>query len=203
MQWRRWLRKAWWFIWEDDSLLSWVVNVILAFVLIKFVVYPGLGFMLATTHPIVAVVSGSMEHDGGFERWWGTQESWYVQRGITKDMFKGFPLSHGFNRGDIMVLHGKETVEVGDVIVFQSTLPDPIIHRVIAKGDEYYQTKGDHNPDMNPNEQKILPEQLIGYQKYGKGSVAVLRIPFLGYLKIWAVNMLCLFSPNMIICAYT
>lgn len=56
------LRKLWGFIWEDNSIWSWVVNIILAFIIIKFLVYPGLGFLLNTSHPIVAVVSGSMEH---------------------------------------------------------------------------------------------------------------------------------------------
>ena len=32
-------KKIWWFIWEDDSWASWFVNVILAFVIIKFLVY--------------------------------------------------------------------------------------------------------------------------------------------------------------------
>lgn len=56
------LKKTWNFIWNDDSLLSWVVNIVLAFLLIKFIIYPGIGFLLGTSHPIVAVVSGSMEH---------------------------------------------------------------------------------------------------------------------------------------------
>jgi signal peptidase I len=57
------LRKVWWFIWEDNSVWSWIVNIILAFVIIKFLVYPALGFALGTTHPVVAVVSSSMEHN--------------------------------------------------------------------------------------------------------------------------------------------
>ncbi|MFW6450304.1 MAG: signal peptidase I [Nanoarchaeota archaeon] len=59
---KRWLKKTWKFLWDDDSVLSWIVNIIVAFILIKFVIYPGIGFMLGTSHPIVAVVSGSMEH---------------------------------------------------------------------------------------------------------------------------------------------
>lgn len=62
MDYRKTLKKTWHFIWKDDSIWSWLVNVILAFVLIKYVVYPVLGLMLATSHPVVAVVSGSMEH---------------------------------------------------------------------------------------------------------------------------------------------
>jgi len=57
------LKKIWWFIWESDSIWSWIVNIILAFLIIKFIIYPGLGFMLGTTHPVVAVVSSSMEHN--------------------------------------------------------------------------------------------------------------------------------------------
>ena len=62
MDWKKIWKKTWWFIWESDSIWSWIVNIILAFVIIKFLVYPGLGFVMQTSHPIVAVVSGSMEH---------------------------------------------------------------------------------------------------------------------------------------------
>jgi len=62
MNWKRLWKKTWYFIWESDSILSWIVNIILAFVIIKFLVYPGLGFIMQTSHPVVAVVSGSMEH---------------------------------------------------------------------------------------------------------------------------------------------
>jgi len=57
------IKQIWNFIWHDDSAASWIVNVILAFVIIKFLVFPGMSFALGTSHPIVAVVSGSMEHD--------------------------------------------------------------------------------------------------------------------------------------------
>ena len=56
-------KKTWRFIWHDDSWASWFVNIIIAFILVKFLIYPGLGFILGTTHPVVAVISGSMEHE--------------------------------------------------------------------------------------------------------------------------------------------
>jgi signal peptidase I len=62
MDWKRFWKKTWYFIWESDSILSWIANIIIAFVLIKFVIYPALGFALQTNYPVVAVVSGSMEH---------------------------------------------------------------------------------------------------------------------------------------------
>ena len=55
------LKRLWHFIWEDNSVWSWIANIVLAFILIKFIVYPSLGFVLGTTHPVVAVVSESME----------------------------------------------------------------------------------------------------------------------------------------------
>jgi hypothetical protein len=54
--------KVWYFVWHSNSIWSWVANIIIAFVLIKFLVYPGLGLIMGTTHPIVAVVSESMDH---------------------------------------------------------------------------------------------------------------------------------------------
>ncbi len=187
---KRTLRKIWYFIWEDNSVWSWIVNIALAFVLIKYIVYPGLGFLLSTTHPVVAVVSESMEHNANFDDWWEKSKVWYESNNLQKDMFIGFPFKNGFNEGDIMVLKGKnpESVDIGDIIVFWSARKDPIIHRVIKKWQEndnyYFQTKGDNNANSIANtaldETKISQEQIVGN--------AVLRIPFLGYIKIWFVD---------------
>ena len=187
--------KFWYFIWEDDSVWSWLVNIVLAFILIKFVVYPGLGFLLATSHPIVAVVSGSMHHDSSFDEWWSQAGVWYVENDISKDNFMEFSLKNGFNKGDIMILKGlkPKDIKVGDVIVFQSKRPDPIIHRVVKKrqeGDAYYfQTKGD-NYQTNPtsiktyflDETRISSDNIIG--------VAKVRVPKLGWVKIAFVELI-------------
>lgn len=201
MQFKEALKKIWWFIWESDSWWSWLVNLLLAFILIKFIVYPGLGFVFGTAFPVVAVVSGSMEHDGSFSDWWMStaycssscsQEEWYVGYGITEEQFKEFSFKNGFNKGDIMVLKGvkPKTIKIGDVLVFQSAYGgEPIIHRVVAiSGDEttgfVYQTKGDHNGDSG-NIDKNIQQNVV----YGK---AIFRIPFLGWIKIAFVW---LFSP--------
>ena len=196
------LKRVWHFIWEEDSIWSWIANVILAFILIKFIVYPGLGFILSTSHPVVAVVSESMEHNINFYDWWEENKEWYIENGISKEEFEKFPLKNGFNKGDIMVLVGKKPgqIKLGDVIVFVSHRErprnDPIIHRVVNKFDNgayvTLKTKGDNNEgQINgcnekenecTNETDILEEQLIGK--------AVLRIPFLGYIKIWFVEAL-------------
>jgi len=192
VDWKKTLKKVWYFIWEDNSIWSWIVNIILAFILIKFIVYPGLGFLLSTSHPVVAVVSESMEHNSNFNVWWEKSGNWYVSNDIGKDEFSGFGFKNGFNKGDIMVLKGKapNDLEMGEVIVFWSARRDPIIHRVVNKWQEnevyYFKTKGDNNPASikSPflDETKISQEQVVGN--------AVFRIPMLGYIKIWFVDLI-------------
>jgi signal peptidase I len=196
------LKKTWYFLWESNSIWSWIANVVIAFVLIKFIVYPGLGFILSTSHPIVAVVSGSMEHDGSFDEWWDsfaicegtpcTQKDFYDSYNITKEEFISFSYKNGFNQGDIMVLKGSdaENIDVGDVLIFNNYRPDPIIHRIVRKWEEsdeyYFKTKGDHNfesiSSRSLNETKISSDEIVGK--------AVLRIPYLGWIKILFVKML-------------
>lgn len=193
------LKKLWWFIWEDESIWSWLVNIVLAFILIKFIVYPGLGLLFGTAFPVVAVVSGSMEHDGSFDDWWNSetaicsngrcdQRAWYLEHDIEKEEFLEYPFKSGFNKGDIMVLLGvePENIKMGDIIVFQSQeKADPIIHRVteIEENEGYiFQTKGDHNPTYGPIDKDIIEDNI-----YGR---AVLRIPLLGWIKIAFVSLL-------------
>jgi len=183
------LKKTWHFIWEDDSILSWLVNIVLAFVLIKFIVYPVLGLMLGTSFPVVAVVSSSMEHNTNFEDWWDVNSDYYSNFNIKKDDFKQYIFKNGFNKGDIIVLMGAkpEKVILGDVLVFDGNRNDPIIHRTIKKWNEdnvyYFQTKGDNNPrSISGMEIKISEDRIFGK--------AVFRIPFLGYVKIWFVELM-------------
>ncbi|MFA5797412.1 MAG: signal peptidase I [Candidatus Woesearchaeota archaeon] len=213
------LKKIWHFIWYEDSVWSWIINIIIAFVLIKFIIYPGLGLLLGTNLPIVAVVSESMDHGmvqkctqcnyltesctkyqyeicGQYsdtrtslntDEYWSKCGKWYEDRGITKEMFSTYKMDSGFAKGDIILLKGinYDKLTVGDIIVFQSGLPYPIIHRVV-KIDDVIQTKGDHNSaqieDTNVNEKYVTKDKIIGR--------AWIRIPYLGYVKIWFVDAL-------------
>jgi signal peptidase I len=184
------LKKTWHFIWEDDSALSWIVNIILAIILIKFIVYPGLGLAFGTNYPIVAVVSDSMEHKMSFDRWWSMQGNFYDGKNITMQEFRAMPFRNGFNKGDLMVLLGAppSKVKLGDVIVFMAGKPDPIIHRVVeiknSEGAHIYETKGDHNQNQIVtswlDETNVNEKAVVGR--------AVLRIPYLGWVKIAAVD---------------
>ncbi len=201
MELRQQLKRFWHFIWEDDSFLSWVVNIILAFIIIKFVMFPILGLILGSQFPLVAVVSSSMDHNAKFDAWWNStavcgsfvcmQSDYYKQFGITKEQFNTFKLKNGFNKGDVMVLVSPKHLKVGDILVFFAKDGRPIIHRVIKLNPT--QTKGDGNsaqitPATDPsiNEQSISEEILIGK--------AILRIPLLGWAKIIFASILSLFG---------
>lgn len=195
------LKRFWNFLWNEDSIWSWIVNILIAFVLIKFIIYPGIGLALGTQLPVVAVISESMQHDGQFDKWWNssatceygngtqkcTQSDWYKAKGITKEDFTDYTMHNGFNKGDIIVLKGVtfEELQIGDVLVFQSKLAYPVIHRVVAKND-LIETKGDHNirqiVDVALNEKYITKDQIIGK--------AWIRIPYLGYVKILFTEMI-------------
>ena len=165
-------------------MLSWIVNIILAFILVKFLIYPGLGLVFGTSYPIVAVVSGSMEHNGNFDSWWNNQENFYGQYNISKGEFKNFKFRNGFNKGDIMILFRAKNIKVGDVIVFKGNVKDPIIHRVI-KLENGIQTKGDAN-DMSRSDETDINKENI----YGR---AVFKVPYLGWIKLAFVEILNLF----------
>jgi signal peptidase I len=201
--------KLWYFFWEEDNLLSWALNIIVAFILIKWVIYPGLGLMLNTNFPVVAVVSESMEHNGmGFNQWWAENHEFYESNNIAMKDFESFPIKNGFNKGDIMILYGVDEVNIGDVVVFWGGKKEPIIHRVVkrwtaADGNWYFQTKGDNNkislqvytnilgmqvPKGTEGAIKVIDETEIAKEDIvGK---AILRVPYLGYIKIWFISLL-------------
>lgn len=176
MKLKTFLRGFWYFIWHDDSLLSWIVNLILAFIIVKFIIYPGLGLILGTSYPVVAVVSGSMEHNGmEFDEWWMQNKGYYESKGMDWEQFSGYSFKNGFNKGDVMIIIEPKDINKGDVIVYSSPYhPYPIIHRVVELGDGAYQAKGDNNANADP--ELVTGDAVLGEAK--------LKIPLLGWVKI-------------------
>jgi len=180
-----WYGKIWYFLWHNNSTISWIINIILAYLIIKFIIFPGVGFLFGTSTPVVSIISSSMEHDKQFDQWWIENEDYYSLRNITKSDFEKFPFKNGFDKGDVMIIFGKkpDAIKIGDVIVFKAKKTEPIIHRVIKKeyaSEIVFQTKGDNSDTQVKgdefDETKILENQILGK--------AVLRIRWLGYIKI-------------------
>ncbi|MBT4165691.1 S24/S26 family peptidase [archaeon] len=211
------IKKAWKWIWNSDSILSWIVALGFIFVVVKFVFFPGLSLIMGTSLPLAGVESSSMDHqivkdDLGrlnlcgnsysssekewinFNEYWDACGDWYDDVDISKNEFSDFSLKNGFRKGDIIIVWGRFSPKVGDVVIFQpnsgSLAPRPIIHRIVSiDGDGVIATKGDHNAGQlngNNNYYKTDETNIGESQLIGK---AVLKVPYLGWVKIWFVDL--------------
>jgi len=198
------LKKFWNWLWKSESWWSYIVFLILIFIVIKFIFLPVLGLIFGTSLPLAIVESSSMEHYSltenninyvmcgkvfpsskffNLDEYWQNCGSWYEERNITKQEFSTFKFPNGFRKGDIIVIFKKSDIKIGDIIIFNAGTRIPIIHRVISLSP--LQTKGDHNPDQlkpqyGADETNIKQSQIIG--------VAVARIPYLGLPKVYICN---------------
>lgn len=208
-------KKLWNWIWNSDSFLSWIIALFLIFVFVKFIFFPILSLILGTTLPLAGVESSSMNHqivdDGfgynlcgnnyekedkeyiNFDEYWETCGGWYEENNINQDDFSEFSLRNGFSKGDIILVLGRFDPKIGDIIIFKaedSSAPRPIIHRIVSINGEIISTKGDHNSQQlrkgnnifDTDETSINKDQIIGK--------AILKIPYLGWPKIWLIELL-------------
>ena len=135
----------------------------------------GLGFLLNTDLPVVAVVSDSMTHDSLVEK--NHYEFLEKNLGYSREEVDSWPIKNGFLKGDVLVVRGvpEEDLKVGEVVVFdiegQNT---PIVHRIVKIENGNLITKGDHNPSYDPD-------------RWGKTKIhgeAIFVIPYLGWPKL-------------------
>lgn len=196
-------KRFWNWLWNSDSVLSYVVFIFLIFIFVKFIFLPGLGFMFGTGLPLAIVESSSMDHNAipiegiaqnnicgkifekthffDKEEYWKTCGDWYEENtNITEQEFYNFKLSAGFRKGDLIIIFGKKDIKLGDVIIFNAGRDYPIIHRVISLNP--IQTKGDHNPSQLAEEKNISADQIIG--------VAVGKVPYVGWIKLGFVELI-------------
>ena len=157
-------------------MFKWIkfgVEIVAIFIFIKFLLFPIVGYFLGTSAPLVAVVSGSMEHNGNFTTWWGSQKTFYEAHNISKAEFNFSPFRNGFNTGSVMLLMSSDNIQIGDVIVYKAN-DNYIIHRVVSLNP--LQTKGDANEAQIPNFELDIDKKLL----VGK---AVANVPYLGWVK--------------------
>lgn len=182
-------------VWKklNEGVFGYIFYIILG-VVAALAVTSVLGIALETSIPLVAVVSGSMDHgvndegnpcgksatdyEESFDGWWDLCDSTYGDFGIAREQFSNFPFSGGMKKGDIVVIQNNGEIEVGDVIVYNIPSQSvPIIHRVVsANADGTYQTKGDHNSGQNAYEHSVQKTQIRGK--------AIFLMPYLGYLRV-------------------
>lgn len=212
MEIKKTLKSIWDFLWKDDSIASWIISLILAFLIVKFIFYPILSFIFASSMPLVVIESHSMLHQGSiiktltdiplfkqdsFDSWWQNSNEWYKENNIEYNQANSWRFSSGLDKGDIILLYGSKKFKVGDVIVFNSnsnTQLYPVIHRIVKikyeNGETIYETKGDNNAAQIPFEKNIKQQDIIGK--------AILRIPKIGWVKLVFVEIIRFFFPNLI-----
>ena len=170
------IKKSWAFL-EEDSWSSFFVTLLLAFVIIKFIFFPGLSLVTGTDLPLVIVESCSMYHqENGFEKIFGS--SVYNDYGIDLKDSSNWVFQNGFSKGDVIFVVGGKNAKVGDVIIFNAGAQYPLIHRVVKDGNNY-STKGDNyktNPRQLNSEKNIPKNQVIGK--------ALFKVPFIGWAKL-------------------
>ena len=124
----------------------------------------------------MSVTSGSMKHDDGAWR------DYYTARG--ENSYR-FPIQGGFERGDLLIIQGVNSVSeiaVGDVLIIDRG-PDviPLTHRVVEiweeNGEVRLKTKGDANAGFVSGDYPIEPSQILGK--------VVFVIPKIGYISLW------------------
>lgn len=170
------LRKIWDFL-QEDSFPSFGVTLVLAFVVIKFIFFPGLSFLTGTSLPLVIVESCSMYHyEDGLNQTF--ESSVYGDYGLSLENSTGWDFQNGFSKGDVIFVVGAENVEIGDIVIFNAGARHPLIHRLVKAGDSY-STKGDNyktNYRQLEVEKNISQDQLVGK--------ALFRVPFIGWAKL-------------------
>ncbi len=134
----------------------------------------GLQLYLGTTTPLLAVESESME-----------------------------PTLY---RGDLVIVRGvnPESLEVGDIIIFQSSMSDvPVVHRIVnigySGGELQFTTKGDNNPTIDPY---LVPEsdvlaKVIGSIRYLGFVTLILILPGGVFFIVFLISI---FLLSSIIC---
>jgi len=181
------IKKIWDFLWHSNSIWSWIVDLILVFVIVKFIIFPFFSLILATPLPFVIIESHSMEHEGNFDSWFSLHGLWYLENNISKEEVMGWKWTNGMDKGDIIIVRGlkDKDYDVGDVIIFKvSEQGTPIIHRIIDKrieqNETFFVTKGDHNDGQLEYELSVKEDQILGK--------AIAKIPKIGWLKLMFVR---------------
>jgi signal peptidase I len=216
------IKKSWKWVWNSDSILSWIVALAIIFIVVKFIFFPTLSLIMGTSLPLAGVESSSMDHQIvkddasrlnlcgkiysketkehiNFDEYWEACGNWYENnKDMTKETFSNFWMKNGFRKGDIIIVWGRFTPKLGDIIIFQpgtgSSAPRPIIHRIVDINEQgIIETKGDHNERQltgsnniyRTDETNIHPDQIIGK--------AIIKIPYLGWVKIWFTDLINIF----------
>lgn len=181
----------------DKKIRNEILEIVGAFI-VAWLAYQILAAAAGTPLPIVSVVGNSMYHgpnDFGtmcgvpvntvknFDEYWGMCNSYYKDKGITKEEFRNFSAVNGLSHGDLSIVVKPNNPKIGDILVYRRFGSDfTVVHRLVEiprdcrvygmEGDCYI-TKGDNN---------ALPDPPVAKQ-YVVGKF-VFAVPLLGYPRL-------------------
>jgi signal peptidase I len=181
------LKKFWDYL-KSDSWHSWLVSLLLLYLIIRLIFFPIMSALTGSPLPLVIVESCSMYHSESFDGWWQANSYWYEPRDISKIEFTKYSMLNGLNKGDIILIVKEDNYQKGDIIVYkpnsEALSTNPVIHRVV--GVNPVETKGDNNYAqlvLSNNVYKIDETNVPKEKILGK---AVFKIPLAGWFKlIW------------------
>lgn len=171
------LKKVYNFLWKEESLLSYAVFIILAFVILRYVAFP-LTLYATGYSDIAAVVSTSMQHNDLTNH---TFNEWLMFNNFSEADTAKWPFLKGLNLGDVIAVKNvtAENIKPGDIILFYVGNAQ-VIHRVMyvkqVGNDFFYTTKGDANAQISSVE-KDIPYSDV------KGKL-IWNVPYLGYPRV-------------------
>lgn len=181
------LKELLYITFKEESVEGYILFLIFAIVLFKWIIPFFSKILLGTDMPIYVIVTPSMEHKD-LERINQTFYRYFKERNIS---IEEFPFKNGLNKGDVVLVVGKnpKQIKVGDVVVFVPRgSKSVLLHRVVEKECNtkcFFTMKGDNNPfSLNYSflSEVDVPEENI------KGIV-VFRIPYIGYPKVILVEL--------------
>ncbi|HDQ60074.1 MAG TPA: signal peptidase I, partial [Candidatus Woesearchaeota archaeon] len=176
------LKRFWHFVWDEESLASYTVFILLAFVLLRFIIFPGFLFVSGFSD-VAAVVSTSMHHGESIEY---TFDNWLKFNNYSDEEVSLWPYQNGLDVGDVIAVKQfpPDKIYVGDIVLFYSP-KGQIIHRVVEirenNGNFYYTTKGDANGDIGDLERELSYDMI-------KGKL-IGKVPYLGYPKVFVTHL--------------
>lgn len=212
------LKNFWNYVWYGESFGSYALNFFFAFIIIKFIFFPTLGLILNNDYPIVAIVSGSMEHkivDNKIcsshvldvskkslnqDEWWSFCGKYYEDKfNLTKSNFENFDYKNGLNIGDVMILYGKNprNIQIGEILVFipQDKMPNGQSMFFTNYGPVIHRVVDKYEKDGQlyfRTKGDHNADSRIGFEndipENDVIGVAIFRVPYVGYVKLLLNN---------------
>ena len=168
------LKKFWKLFWKDESLLGYIVFLVVTYLVLKFVIMPLFMYVFGIAD-ITGIVTESMVHYDETN-----YRGWLIEHNLSDE---NWPFKNGIYPGDAVVVKkcSFDDIHVGDVISYNAPIGIKIVHRVVYKGDSYVVTKGDANPEPLYFEYNVTPDMINGK--------AVYRIPYIAYPRIMITRL--------------